>query len=171
MIKNEHQYQITQTWIHKFQHSLASLENNQEKQKNDPQGWEILRQSYQTQLTNLQEEIAEYEGLINHNVNDSFSFQLTKLTDIGKILIKLRIGLKMTLSTLATLAGLNEEDLICYEEQEYQNASFIDILTISDILGIKINDGIITASLDNSSLEVLEKNTSNQPEKLFTILV
>ncbi len=168
MIKNEHQYKITKTWINKFQHSLASLENNQEKQKNDPLGWEILRQSYQSQLTNLQEEIAEYEGLVNHNLNDSFSFQLTKLTDIGKILIKLRIGLKMTPSTLAMLAGLNEQDIISYEEEEYQNASFIDILTISDILGIKINDGTITASLDKSSLEVLEKNTPNQQEKLFT---
>ena len=74
MIKNQHQYQITKTWIKKFQHSLASLENNQEKQKNDLQGWEILRQSYQSQLTNLQEEIAEYEGLVNHNLNDSFSY-------------------------------------------------------------------------------------------------
>ncbi len=146
MIKNEHQYQITKTWINKFQHSLASLENNQEKQKNDPQGWEILRQSYQSQLTNLQEEIAEYEGLVNHNLNDSLSFQLTKLTDIGKILIKLRIGLKMTPSTLAMLAGLNEQDLSSYEKQEYQNASFIDILTISDVLGIKINDGTIISS-------------------------
>lgn len=99
-------------------------------------------------------------------INGSF---VTELIDIGKILIKLRIGLKMTPSTLAMLAGLNEQDLISYEKQEYQNASFIDILTISDVLGIKINDGTITASLDNSSLEVLSKNTPNQQEKLFTL--
>lgn len=169
MIKNQHQYDITKTWIKKFQQSIISLENNREKQKNDPEGWKILHQSYQSQLTNLQEEIAEYQTIVNHDINDPLSFQIKNLTDIGKILIKARIAFNITPLTLARLTGLTEQTIISYEDREYQNASFADILIISDILGITIYQGIVNAKLDNYSQETLNLPRLDKQEKILSL--
>lgn len=74
----------------------------------------------------------------------------------------MRIAFNLEPSTLAILAGLTPEDIINYEEKEYQNTSFITVLTISDILGIKINNGVLTAELDNFSQQSLNLKSSSK---------
>ncbi|GAA6614651.1 hypothetical protein [Scytonema sp. NUACC26] len=41
MIKNEHEYQVTKSWVDKFQQATISLSQNEEKKQKDPEGWQL----------------------------------------------------------------------------------------------------------------------------------
>ncbi len=66
MIKNDQQLRHTKEWLERFEQSVAELGNN-EILKADPTRWQLYRDSYQSQVDDLKEQIAEYEALINHN--------------------------------------------------------------------------------------------------------
>lgn len=144
---NDHQYQLTQSWVSKFEESLTILAQNKTKKEQDPDGWQLLQDSYKSQLDTLRSELAEYENLIDHNPNAPISLDITDINYLSDVLIKARIALKLTQSELAKLAGITRNQIIIYEEKDYQNASFIDVLAVSNALGIKINNGVVIAQL------------------------
>lgn len=149
MIKNEHQYRVTQDWAEKFERSIASLLQNEEKKKNDPDGWQLLQDSYQSQLNTLRQEIAEYESIITHNPKDLVTLIITDLDELSDILIKARIALRISQKELAALSGLTESQIKSYEDKDYQNASFVDAISVSNALGIKIQKGNCVAALSD----------------------
>jgi hypothetical protein len=93
MIKNEYQYQVTKTWVDKFQQAIISLHQNEEKKQKDPEGWKLIIDSYFAQIRNLLDEIAEYESLVDHEPEEILVLQSSNITlsEIGSILIKVRI--------------------------------------------------------------------------------
>ena len=147
MIKNEHQYQVTKSWAENFSTAIVSLRQNEDRKNKDPDGWQLLLDSYQSQMKSLQDEIAEYEVLIAHEPNQPVVLQVNDFNQISDLLIKARIALKISQKELAYLCDRTEEQIQNYEEKDYQNASFIDFLAISDALGIQIKEGKFFAQL------------------------
>jgi ribosome-binding protein aMBF1 (putative translation factor) len=155
MIKNEHQYRVSQDWADKFERSLASLRQNEEKKNNDPDGWQLLQDSYQTQLNTIKQEIAEYETIINHDPKELVNLTIAYIDELSDILIKARIALKISQKELAALSGLTESQIESYEDKDYQNARFVEAIAVSNALGIKIKKGNCVAELSDFYQEIL----------------
>jgi hypothetical protein len=64
MIKNDYQLTITKSWIEKFHQAIMSLYQNEEKRRKDPEGWQLLIDSYYAHIKNLHTEIAESSKLL-----------------------------------------------------------------------------------------------------------
>ena len=151
MIKNEHQLIVTQSWVEKFQQAIITLYQNEEKRLLDPEGWELLIDSYFAHIKNLRSEIAEYESFKNHNPESPLILQTVNLSldDIGEILIKVRIAKKITEKELAALTRLTEEQIIKYENKDYQNASFDTVIEVANALGIKLQHCIVISDIND----------------------
>lgn len=55
---------------------------------------------------------------------------------------------KLSQHELASLAGLTEEQIKRYEDNDYENASFLDMKFVIDALDIKIQKGEFLIPLD-----------------------
>ncbi|MDF5732846.1 MAG: hypothetical protein PUP92_33845, partial [Rhizonema sp. PD38] len=85
---------------------------------------------------------------------------------LSDILIKARIAFKINLYELAVLCDRTEEQIKSFEDKDYQNASFVDFLAVSDALGIKIQEDKFVAELDGFYKEHLA--TIRQTENVST---
>ncbi|NET07708.1 MAG: helix-turn-helix transcriptional regulator [Symploca sp. SIO2B6] len=148
MIKNEKEYKFTQELVGEIDKSLASLERDEARKKNDPDGWELIRGSLQCHLDKLKAEVAEYKRLTSHNLHTPIVLKLDDINDLPQILIKARMAAKLSQQELANLAGLTEEQIKRYEDNDYENASFVDVKFVIDALGIKIQKGEFLIPLD-----------------------
>ncbi|MEC4812993.1 MAG: helix-turn-helix transcriptional regulator [Scytonema sp. PMC 1069.18] len=151
MIKNEHEYQVTKSWIGKFQQAIISLSQNEEKKQKDPEGWQLIIDSYFAQIKNLLDEIAEYESLVDHNPEDTLILQTsnTRLSEMGEILVKARIAKKISLKELAALTKFTSEQIQEYENKDYQNASFDAVIEVAEALGIKLQHCTVVSKIDD----------------------
>ncbi len=147
MIKNDLEYSVTKSWIEKFGRTLAALEQDEEKKKKDPDGWQLHHDGVLSQLEELQKQIAEYENLIAHDPNQPVALKIDDINKLSDLLIKARIAFKITQKELAFLCDRTEEQIQAYEDKDYQNASFLDFLAVSDALGIQIQEGSFFAEL------------------------
>ncbi|MCP2730963.1 DNA-binding protein [Limnofasciculus baicalensis] len=149
MIKNEHQYRVSQDLADKFERCIASLEQNEKKKYNDPEEWEFIQESYQSQLNTLRQEIAEYETITNHDPKELVNLTIADIEELSDILIKARIALKISEKELADLSELTESEIKSYEENDYQNAKFVDAMAVINALGIRINKCECVAELSD----------------------
>ncbi|KAF3891224.1 DNA-binding protein [Tolypothrix bouteillei VB521301] len=142
MIKNEQQYQNAKEWLRKFEQSVVEFESNEEL-KADPKRWKLHRDSYQSQVDELKEEVAEYERLINCDPDKSITVKVESLNKLPNVLIKARIAAKMNTSQLAEILGIDEERVKEYEDTDYQCASFIEILEVATALGVELENAVV----------------------------
>lgn len=156
IIKNEQQYRHTQYWLQRFEQSLAELDSN-DSLKADPVRWKLHRDSYQSQVDELKEQISEYETLTNHNCYTPLVLKLDSINHLPQLLIKVRIAVKLSQKELAALAGLTEEQIHLYEDKDYQDASFLDVMAVFDALDIKIQKSEFLVSLDTLRRTVITK--------------
>lgn len=148
MIKNEKQYNFFHELVKEFEKSLAALERDEVRKKDDPDGWELIRGSLQCHLDKLKAEVAEYERLTSHDRHTPIVLKLDELDDLPQILIKARMAAKLSQEELAKLAGLTEEQIKRYEDNDYEDASFLDVKFVIDALDIKIQTGEFLIPLD-----------------------
>jgi transcriptional regulator with XRE-family HTH domain len=147
MIKNEQQYHRTKEWLQKFEQSVAEIDNN-ESLKADPTRWQLYRDAYQSQVDEFNEEIEEYERLINHDFNTPIVLKIDDVNHLPRLIIKARMAAKLSQKELANLAGLTEEQIQQYEDKDYEGASFLDVLAVFDALDIKVQTGEFLVPLD-----------------------
>lgn len=159
MIKNEYQYQVTKTWVDKFQQAIISLHQNEDKKQKDPEGWKLIIDSYFAQIRNLLDEIAEYESLVDHEPEETLVLQSSniRLSEIGDILIKVRIAQKISIEELAALTRLTPEQINEYEAKDYQNASFDIVIEVTEALGIKLQHCTVVSKINDFLSKELEK--------------
>ena len=152
MIKDEHEYQVTKSWISKFQQAIITLGKNEEKKSKDPEGWQLQIDSYFAHIKHLLNELVEYESLINHSPETSLFLQNNNvnLDEIGDTLIKVRIAKKISQKELARLANLTEDEVVDYEKKEYQNASFGTMIEVAEALGIKFQQYTVVSQINES---------------------
>ena len=148
MIKNEKEYNFTQELIGEFKKSIDAMERDESRKRNDPDGWELMRGSLQCQLDKLKAKVAEYERLTSQDSHTPIVLRLDDINDLPQILIKARMAAKLSQHELANLAGLTEEQIKHYEDNDYENASFLDVKFVIDALDIKIQKGEFLIPLD-----------------------
>ncbi|MFB2918057.1 MULTISPECIES: helix-turn-helix domain-containing protein [Aerosakkonema] len=147
MIKTEQHYRNTIDWLHKFEQTVAAFDHS-ESLRNDPKRWKLLKDSYQSKVDELREQIEEYETLTNHDRYTPIVLKLDEINYLPEVLIKARMAAKLTQKELGDLAGLTEEQIQQYEEQDYDNASFLDVMAVFDALDMKIQQCEFLVPLD-----------------------
>lgn len=148
MIKDELEYEVTQEWVEKFKKSVEKMENDEEAKNKDPQGHSLGLSALKYRLERLQEEIDEYEKLISHDSKAPITLPLDDTYYLPQILIKARMAAKLSQKELGKLAGLTEEQIKSYEENDYQNASYLDFRFVMAALDIKITHCEFLVPLD-----------------------
>lgn len=147
MIRNEQEYRNTLYWLERFEQSIAELDNN-ESLKADFKRWKLQRDSYQSQVEDLKEQIREYETLTNHDQSTPIVLKIDELHCLPQLLIKGRMAAKLSQKELADLAGLTEEEIQKYEDKDYEDARFVDVMAVFDALDIKLVKGEFMVPLD-----------------------
>jgi DNA-binding XRE family transcriptional regulator len=149
MIKNDQHYRNIQSWAHKFEQSLSQLDRNEnETAKNDPQLREVYRNGIQRKLDDLRQEMQDYETLTTHDPKTPLILKLEDINELSLLLIKARMAAKLSQKELADLAGLEEAQIQEYEENDYETASFLDVIAVFDALDIKVQKGEFLLPLD-----------------------
>lgn len=148
MIKDEKQYKFTRELAREFEESIAALERDEVRKKNDSDGWELIRGSLKCHLDKLKSEIAEYEMLISHDRSTPIILKLDDIDYLAQILIKARMAAKLSQKELADLAGLTEEQIKRYEDNDYEDARFMDVKSVIYALEIEIHRGEFLVPLD-----------------------
>lgn len=148
MIKDENQYKFSQQIASEFEKSIAAMDRDENRKINDPDGWEIIRGSLKCHLDKLRSEIAEYERLTSHDRLQPIVLTLDDIDDLSQILIKARMAAKLSQKELADLSGLTEEQICRYEDNDYQDASFLEVKFVLDALDIRVQKAEFLVPLD-----------------------
>ncbi len=138
MIKNERQYRITKAEVQRFKESLAQLDQLDAEKKENPILWQMQRDAINSQLTDLREELKDYETLIHSSPSQPLVMTFQSLSDLPTALIKARIAAKLSQKALADRLGLKEQQIQRYEATEYASANLSRLIEISEILGLKL---------------------------------
>ena len=137
MITNERQYAITRARAEQFRESLARP--GKPADNLDPTVRRAMRLGLQSQLKDLQAEIAEYETL---TAGKTRKFVLHSLADLATGLIKTRIARGLTQKELADRLNISEQQIQRYESTLYQGAALRRLQEIADALNVKIREEI-----------------------------
>ncbi len=155
MIKNEKQYEYSKECASKFAYSIGLVEADEEGKKNDPMRWEVHRSSLQSHLDKLHQEITEYEQLTNCDKKQPIKIQVENFNQLPDVLIKARIAAKMSQKELADILGISLERIKECESKDYQCASFLEILNVSETLGIEFKNAFV--EVDFEEIEEFKK--------------
>lgn len=140
MIKNERQYRVTQAQAKKFEEALAQFEGNLDKrEEGHPLLWKAQRDALQSQLSELREEIYEYESLKSGQYT---VLELESLEELPLALIKARIAAGLSQKDLADRLIIKEQQIQRYEDTEYASASFTRLIEVSQALGITVREDV-----------------------------
>ena len=150
MIKNERQYRITRAQANRFSEALHRLDADAADQSEfHPRLLTVQKEALQSQLSDLEADIQEYETLKAGN----FAFeQLKGISELPKLLIRARIASSLSQRDLADRLRLKEQQIQRYEASDYASASFTRIREVVSALGIEVDDTLL-ADEGNISLE------------------
>jgi HTH-type transcriptional regulator/antitoxin HigA len=147
MIKNEHQYRVTQGEIERFESALAELERRPAKDM--PALLHKGRQSaLQSQLEDLRAEAREYEALRDGKRRPR---PAASLEDLPRFLIQARIARGWTQQEFAAQCGLQEQQIQRYEANDYEQASFSRICELARVLGVDAD--LTSANLQSNAID------------------
>lgn len=150
MIKNERQYRITKAEVQRFKESLAQLDQLDAEKKENPILWQMQRDAINSQLTDLREELKDYETLIHSSPSQPLVMTFQSLSELPTALIKARIAAKLSQKALADRLGLKEQQIQRYEATEYASANLSRLIEISEILGLKLElKGDLTVGVES----------------------
>lgn len=133
MITNERQYLITQSQAAKFRQALAAAP----VQSLHPKALKAMRDGAQSQLAELEEQLAEYEAL---RTGALVSFEVDSIAAIGEALVKARIIRKLTHKGLAERMNLAEQQIQRYEATRYAGVSIERLQAVADALNLRVNE-------------------------------
>jgi transcriptional regulator with XRE-family HTH domain len=155
MIKNDKQYEYSKECANRFTYSIGLVEADEEGKRNNPLRWEVHRSSLQSHLDKLNEEITEYEQLNNCDKKQPVKIQVESFNKLPDVLIKARIAAKMSQKELADILGISEERIKECESKDYQCASFLEILNVSEALGVEFKNAFV--EVDFEEIEEFKK--------------
>lgn len=133
MITNDRQYKITRLQAAKFREGLAAVPS-----KGLPRAaLKAMREGAQSQLRELEEQIAEYETLRDGEVS---SFAVDSIEGLGVALIKARIARKLTHKALAERMQMAEQQVQRDEATFYEGASIRRLQEVANALNLRIHE-------------------------------
>ena len=128
MIKNELQYKLTKSSAENFEKRLHWLRENPGAQDQlDPILAKAEEDGLQSMIDELREEIQEYERTKQGDVDMT---SLTSVHMVPRTLISARIARGLSQRQLAQLVGLKEQQIQCYESNDYSN---VDLGRVQEI--------------------------------------
>ena len=133
MITNERQYLITQAQAAKFRDALVAAPTAGLPSK----ALKAMREGAQSQLAELEEQIAEYDAL---RAGKIVSIKADSITGIGDALVKARIIRKLTHKALAERMDLAEQQIQRYEATRYAGVSIERLQAVADALNLRVNE-------------------------------
>lgn len=148
MIRNEKQYEYSKECARKFEYSIAIVEQDEAWKQRDPERWQLDIDVKKSHLMALQEEIAEYEKLINCDRRQSIKIQVENFNKLPDVLIKARIVAKMSQKELADVLGIEEQRIKECEDKDYKCASFSEILEVSAALGVAFDNAFVQVNFE-----------------------
>jgi ribosome-binding protein aMBF1 (putative translation factor)/cytidylate kinase len=154
VIKNERQYRITKSQADKFEDAIRELESA----KPDPRVHAKLRQAQidalRSQLTELQEEVEEYESLRSGKRR---VLELGSFEDLPRALIQARIASGMSQEDLAERLGLKSQQIQRYEATDYLGASLSRVSQVVQTLGLQVQQDVLLPGGEYSVANLLKK--------------
>ena len=106
-----------------------------------------MRESLESELEILREQLAEYEALRSGRIA---VLELDSLTALPDALIRARIAGGLTQKELATRLGLKEQQIQRYEATRYAGVSLERVQAVAEALGVKIHERVILPSASGS---------------------
>ena len=131
MIKNERQYKITKSHLIRFECVLADLDQAASEVGRSASSLE--KQAIEHQADELRDQIFVYEQLQSGQVT---SLQGGSLAELPDLLIKARIGKKLSQKQMAKLLGLKEQQIQRYEAEDYSRTSFARLVDVAAALDV-----------------------------------
>lgn len=156
MIRNEKQYEYTQELAKRCEHTLANYDVQDEEIKNNDPWWSVMRESIQSHLDTFRAEIAEYERLVKCDGALALKIEADSILELPRVLIKARIAAKLTQKELADRLGLEESRIKQYEDSDYQCASWVEIIDITEALAVELKTANFV--VDFQEMEVRKKS-------------
>jgi ribosome-binding protein aMBF1 (putative translation factor) len=129
--------------------------------------WNLYKESNQSQVDELKEEISEYERLLNCDRRQPMKIKVESLTRLPDVLVKARIAARMSQKELAQMLGIDEERVKNYEDSDYQCASFVELLEVSTALGIEFEVAVVR--VDFEEIEMSKKTAEKWRQKTMNI--
>jgi len=146
MIANERQYHITKGWVEKFSDSARHVAATDDGM--DPLIRAAMVAQYESQVEELQQELADYELLRSGRIT---SLDVDSLTALPEALIQARIAAGFTQKELAARLGLKEQQIQRYEATRYSGASPERVHDGLDALGVRIREHLILPPPERAS--------------------
>lgn len=139
MIKNERQYRITKAQSDKFRDAVEEMLKSGAQEGIDPILQMAQVDALKSQLSDLEEDIREYEAL---RAGKYDVFEIPSFDELPKGLIQARIALGFTQKDLADRLGIKEQQLQRYEATEYSSASMERMNEVIKALGVTVREDI-----------------------------
>lgn len=147
MITNERQYKITRSEVDRFRKAISDFAKAPERADVHPRLLQAEREAMESQLADLQAEIAEYDRLKSADLS---VISINTFDELADGLIKARIAGGLSQKALADRLGLKEQQIQRYEAERYASASYQRMREIADALGVRIKNDILLPVAPNS---------------------
>lgn len=147
MITNERQYKITRSEADRFRKAISDFAKAPARADVHPRLLQAEREAMESQLADLQAEIAEYDRLKSADLS---VISINTFDELADGLIKARIAGGLSQKALADRLGLKEQQIQRYEAERYASASYQRLREIADALGVRIKNDILLPVAPNS---------------------
>lgn len=147
MITNERQYKISRSEADRFRKAIGDLAKGPARADVHPRLLQAEREAMESQLADLQAEIAEYDRLKSADLS---VISINSFDELADGLIKARIAGGLSQKALADRLNLKEQQIQRYEAERYASASYQRLREIADALGVRIKNDILLPVAPNS---------------------
>jgi HTH-type transcriptional regulator/antitoxin HigA len=137
MITNERQYAVAKKQAARFQEAL--WQPDEKRSGLHPKAQKAMRDGAESQLRDLQAEIAEYERLRGGEIT---AFDADSILGLAGALIKARIARNWTQRELGERLELPEQQIQRYEATLYKGVSMERVQEVADALKLRVREVI-----------------------------
>ncbi|MBI3915451.1 MAG: helix-turn-helix transcriptional regulator [Betaproteobacteria bacterium] len=163
MITNERQYAITKAQAERFKETLAKPDEHGKTLH--PKVRKAMREGLQSQLQDLETEIAEFERLRDGKVT---TIVVNSIVDIAVALIQARIARNWTQKQLAEKLNLPEQQIQRYESPRYKGAAVERLQEVADALGVRVQEVVTIEQRQFGRSWLSSTKSTHAPEGLTT---
>ena len=144
MITNERQYRITRKKAREFARTIEEFDTgSQDRADVHPKLVQAEREAMESQLTDLREELEEYDNLRSAGAS---AISIGSLEELADGLIKARIAGGLSQRALAERLKLKEQQIQRYEAERYASASYQRLCQVARALELRMENGIVLVS-------------------------
>lgn len=134
MIFSDRQYAVSKDEVSKLKRALEFVHLDA---KRDQRLREIERNALESQITDIEQEIAEYELLKSGSITFAESFSLA---DLPRALIQARIVKGLSQTELAERLGMKAQQVQRYEATQYMSASLSRLIEVATALDVRVSE-------------------------------